>query len=187
MILKSPGFNNFTQGVEYILKSLKDLYIAAKNSYEESAAVKAYTNQIDSYLESHPDLYFSNLQYVIESSYGLETFVPFIEKYGIPFQGISTVKDCLAQCKNKCKWSGKDDSSYTEAEEFLEDYIHAHKNSYIMYEAFEDDLDERYIEAYYKTFQRSKMEKSIFLLFLKDMEMDAFPIYWFTQKQIDPS
>ena len=64
MILKSPGFNNFTQGVEYILKSLKDLYIAAKNSYEESAAVKAYTNQIDSYLESHPDLYFSNLQYV---------------------------------------------------------------------------------------------------------------------------
>ena len=156
MILKSPGFNNFTQGVEYILKSLKDLYIAAKNSYEESAAVKAYTNQIDSYLESHPDLYFSNLQYVIESSYGLETFVPFIEKYGIPFQGISTVKDCLAQCKNKCKWSGKDDSSYTEAEEFLEDYIHTYKNSYIMYEAFEDDLDERYIEAYYKNFPKIK-------------------------------
>ena len=159
MILKSPGFNNFTQGVEYILKSLKDLYIAAKNSYEESAAVKAYTNQIDSYLESHPDLYFSNLQYVIESSYGLETFVPFIERYGIPFQGISTVKDCLAQCKNKCKWSGKDDSSYTEAEEFLEDYIHAHKNSYIMYEAFEDDLDERYIEAYYKNFPKIKNGK----------------------------
>ena len=141
------------------MKSLKDLYIAAKNSYEESAAVKAYVNQIDSYLESKPYLYFSNLPYVIESSYGLETFVPFIEKYGIPLQGISTVKHCLAQCKNKCKWSGKDDSSYTEAEKFLEKYIHTYKNSYIMYEAFEEDLDERYIEAYYKNFPKIKNGK----------------------------
>ena len=80
------------KGVEHILKSMKDLYTAAKAAYTGSPLIKEYTDLIDQYMESNPYEYFRNMQYILESSYGIKTLIPFMEKHGIPFHGIDSVK-----------------------------------------------------------------------------------------------
>ena len=135
----------------YIMKDIKKLYLAAKQS-GKTHDVDAYVECVREFLESNPFQYISNLEYIISSSIGLSTLKEFVDYNGISIASYNGIMDCLTESAKQCRLRSKSDIAYQESIDMMKSYKHQYQNCFTMFEAFQDDIGDRYIEAYYKNF-----------------------------------
>lgn len=132
------------------MKDIKSLYLAAKTS-GKSKDIASYTEAINHLLESDPNGYILNLEYIIKSDIGLKTIEPFIEKYGFPIALYDTMVESLNACIERCHQLKKDDSLYTEMVTYFENWKLDHLNCFMMFENFGSNLPSNYVSTYYES------------------------------------
>lgn len=132
------------------MKDIKSLYLAAKTS-GKSKDIASYTEAINHLLESDPNGYILNLEYIIKSDIGLKTIEPFVEKYGFPIALYDTMVESLNACIEKCHQLKKDDSLYTEMVTYFENWKLDHLNCFMMFENFGSNLPSNYVSTYYES------------------------------------
>jgi hypothetical protein len=143
------------------LKDIKLLYQSAKSSGLQSD-INNYIEAVNNSLQNDPYLYASNLEYIITSNHGVKTFREFIEKYGIPLIKYDSIMESFDNAIKQCKYRGIDSSIYNESKEMLESFKNEYKNSFIMFEAYKDELDashDEYTKLYYNEYFNSNIPK----------------------------
>mgnify|MGYP003571253655 CR=1 FL=1 len=126
---------------------IKSLFLAAKNSGSESD-VSAYLEAVKQALESPRD-YVAQLEYIIQSSTGINTLIPFIEYWGLPIAAYDTVYECVTTSLEKAKDAKVDTHSYEEAKKFLEEFRQDNIKGFMMFEYYRPDDVRPYINTYY--------------------------------------
>lgn len=133
------------------MKDIKSLYLAAKSTGRQQD-INMYMECVQDFLENHPNDYVSNLEYIISSNVGLSTLNEFVEKHGISIASYDQIMTCLEDGVKKCRYQAMDNTLYQEAIKMMESFKQKYSNCFIMFEAFQDKMSGRYIEAYYKNF-----------------------------------
>ena len=139
------------------MEDIKKLYQEAK-SYgtihtKSNPALRNYMEAVDRIASNSPKEYISNLEYIISSSYGANTFSSFLEKHKVPLSYIPKIKNVIKKLKNKNE-DNKLSDTYSEMISVMESYENKYSNCMDMAIYFEDCLDDRYLEAYYTNFPK---------------------------------
>ena len=131
------------------MKDIKMLYLTARNSGREED-VLTYNEAINEIVENRPYDYLPHLEYIISSSIGVNTFLPFVEKYGFPIAAYDDSMTCFKNCREKCIAKGYDGTKYEECISWLENYRKSHIHAFAMYEFYNNDDSAEYISTFYK-------------------------------------
>ena len=139
------------------MEDIKKLYQEAK-AYgtihtKSNPALRNYMEAVDRIASNSPKEYISNLEYIISSSYGANTFSSFLEKHKVPLSYIPKIKNAIKTLKNKNE-DNKLSDTYSEMISVMESYENKYSNCMDMAIYFEDCLDDRYLEAYYTNFPK---------------------------------
>lgn len=139
------------------MEDIKKLYQEAK-AYatihtKSNPALRNYMEAVDRIASNSPKEYISNLEYIISSSYGANTFSSFLEKHKVPLSYIPKIKNAIKKLKNKNE-DNKLSDTYSEMISVMESYENKYSNCMDMAIYFEDCLDDRYLEAYYTNFPK---------------------------------
>lgn len=156
------------------MKDIKSLYLTAKTSGKTND-VSAYTEAINELLESNPNGYISNLEYIIKSDIGLKTFGTFIEKYGLPIACYDMVMEQLNECVRKSEVMGKDSSLYKEAVNSLIDFRTKYAGCFMMESYFHDKLPENYVSTYYSINENGVQNRKLIAGLIKEYGEAAIP------------
>lgn len=141
------------------MKDIKTLYLTARSSGKQTD-IAAYTEAINDLLKTDPYSYLSNLEYIISSSIGLDTWDSFVAENGFPLACYNDIVACFEKCIDKCDKCDKDASKYREAKEKLESFYDSHKHCVSMYESYSSNImrdgksygehiTQLYVETYY--------------------------------------
>lgn len=139
------------------MEDIKKLYQEAK-AYgtihtKSNPALRNYMEAVDRITSNSPKEYISNLEYIISSSYGANTFSSFLEKHKVPLSYIPKIKNVIKTLKNKNE-DNKLSDTYSDMINVMESYENKYSNCMDMAIYFEDCLDDRYLEAYYTNFPK---------------------------------
>lgn len=139
------------------MEDIKKLYQEAK-AYgtihtKSNPALRNYMEAVDRIASNSPKEYISNLEYIISSSYGANTFSSFLEKHKVPLSYIPKIKNVIKTLKNKNE-DNKLSDTYSDMINVMESYENKYSNCMDMAIYFEDCLDDRYLEAYYTNFPK---------------------------------
>lgn len=139
------------------MEDIKKLYQEAK-AYgtihtKSNPALRNYMEAVDRIASNCPKEYISNLEYIISSSYGANTFSSFLEKHKVPLSYIPKIKNAIKTLKNKNE-DNKLSDTYSDMINVMESYENKYSNCMDMAIYFEDCLDDRYLEAYYTNFPK---------------------------------
>lgn len=139
------------------MEDIKKLYQEAK-AYgtihtKSNPALRNYMEAVDHIASNSPKEYISNLEYIISSSYGANTFSSFLEKHKVPLSYIPKIKNVIKKLKNKNE-DNKLSDTYSDMISVMESYENKYSNCMDMAIYFEDCLDDRYLEAYYMNFPK---------------------------------
>ena len=139
------------------MEDIKKLYQEAK-AYgtihtKSNPALRNYMEAVDRIASNSPKEYISNLEYIISSSYGANTFSSFLEKHKVPLSYIPKIKNAIKTLKNKNE-DNKLSDTYSDMISVMESYENKYSNCMDMAIYFEDCLDDRYLEAYYTNFPK---------------------------------
>ena len=136
------------------MEDIKSLYLAAKSS-GNTKDIAAYREAVQELLESNPNGYMSNLEYIISSSIGVNTWGSFVEKYGLSVACYDDVVDIFESCLEKAEAAKQDTSIYEKSLKDLEEFREKYSNCFMMY-GHVNILNEKlygkesaYIESYY--------------------------------------
>lgn len=139
------------------MEDIKKLYQEAK-AYgaihsKSNSVLRNYMEAVDRIVSNSPKEYISNLEYIISSSYGANTFSSFLEKHKVPLSYIPKIKNVIKKLKNKNE-DNKLSDTYSDMISVMESYENKYSNCMDMAIYFEDCLDDRYLEAYYTNFPK---------------------------------
>ena len=146
------------------MEDIKKLYQEAK-AYgaihsKSNSVLRNYTEAVDRIASNSPKEYISNLEYIISSSYGANTFSSFLEKHKVPLSYIPKIKNVINKLKNKNE-DNKLSDTYSDMISVMESYENKYSNCMDMAIYFEDCLDDRYLEAYYTNFPKLSTNKNV--------------------------
>lgn len=130
------------------MKDIKSLYLAAKSSMKPSD-ISSYESAVHEILESNPQGYISNLEYIISSDIGLRSLKEFVETKGLPIRCYDSVMAVLEKCLEKCQSRKKDDAAYKEAISYMESFRHKYAGCFMMESFFSEQASDDYVETYY--------------------------------------
>lgn len=144
------------------MKSIKDLYLEykrAKSDKDRMDLAIAFEESVISIFESTPKniLFHPDLEYIISSKIGLESFNNYIEKYGLPIAEYDRVLNLYNKKLKECDQSRayyKDKNKTIMYEEYADSInkLNRRKNKYekcfAMFENYKDDYN--YTQAYYE-------------------------------------
>jgi len=131
------------------MEDIKTLYHAARSS-GRPVDIEKYLEAVDDLLMNKPNEYLLNLEYIISSTSTLNTLDTFIEKYGLSLASYGVVMKYLESAIKKCGQQAKDNTPYLEATRRMESFKNKYKYNFIMFEAFEDNLELGYVNHYYE-------------------------------------
>lgn len=133
------------------MKDIKTLYLTAKRSGKQTDLF-SYTEAVRELLESDPNGFISNLEYIITSDINLPKLNQFVEKYGLAIPLCDTIIEHLEQSVDKCRIFGKDPTEFIESLNGFKEFKSINKKLVDMYEYYSDDNPDtmkKYIESYY--------------------------------------
>lgn len=144
------------------MKSIKDLYLEykrAKSDKDRMDLAIAFEESVISIFETTPKnlLFHPDLEYIISSKIGMESFNNYIEKYGLPIAEYNRVLNLYNKKLKECDQSRayyKDKNKTIMHEEYADSInkLNRKKNKYekcfAMFENYKDDCN--YTQAYYE-------------------------------------
>ena len=129
------------------MKDIKSLFEAAKSSGRENDILQ-YSQAISESLQTPTD-YLSNLEYIISSNLGLNTFKEFTHQYGLSIPCYDKVTSIIERCINTLSKRNSSDSEYTQMLESLNNFRSKYAKCFAMYEYYAgEDLGD-YVRTYY--------------------------------------
>ncbi len=126
---------------------IKSLYLTAKSSGMKRDADRYYES-IDRIAKEDPYSYITQLEYIISSDKGLQTFEEFIKINNISIGSFNDISDAITNTIEKYENASIDKSVYEFAVNFIDDFSNKYNASISMYDNF-DDLNDDYFESYY--------------------------------------
>lgn len=133
------------------MKDIKSLYLAAKAS-GNNADIAAYNEAVNEAFTNNPSEYILQLEYIIQSSVGIETFVPFVEKYGLPICLFEKTYDSLANAKKKMTNRGCKTEAYDTAMAKLDAMHEKYAACFVMYDYITESVSNNYVNTYYHVY-----------------------------------
>lgn len=131
------------------MKDIKTLCLTAKRSGKPTD-ISSYTEAVKELLESDPNDFITNLEYIITSDIGLTRLDDFAERYGMAVPLCNDIINLLEQAVQKCNTLKKDPSIYESYLEKYKMYRKDHHSHFDMYEYYADDIsDSDYVRAFY--------------------------------------
>lgn len=136
---------------------MKDIQ-SIKNSYKQAklsptrANLTAYKEAVDNAFNTNPVGYVLQLEYIISSSIGVDTLIPFIEKYGLPVSLFEKTCAHLKDCKKKLEKENIDSTEYEKVESYIDNMMDKYGPCIAMNEYITNDFEsiqDKYYEAYY--------------------------------------
>jgi len=129
------------------MTDIKTLYETAK--YNKNAFnINAYKNAISEYLESPVD-YITNIEYIIQSSIGLNTFKEFMNKYDIPVGVYDYLIENFEKCIKKCEDNKINSTLYKECLNSLNNLKSENIKFLVMHEYYSQNNSRKYLETFY--------------------------------------
>lgn len=132
------------------MKDIKSLYLNARLSNRD-ADIIAYKEAVNAAFNNDPSKYVLQLEYIISSSVGIGTVIPFIEKYGLPISLFEKTKECVDKCKKKLEDRKDDISEYVKVENYLNAFHEKYAKCFAMNDYLIESANPDYINAYYST------------------------------------
>lgn len=132
------------------MKDIKSLYLNARLSNRE-ADIIAYQEAVNDAFNNDPSKYVLQLEYIISSSVGIGTVIPFIEKYGLPISLFEKAEECVAKCKKKLEDRKEDTAEYVKVENYLNSFHEKYAKCFAMNDYLIESRNHDYINAYYST------------------------------------
>lgn len=163
---------------------IKSLYNAAKTRGWNSD-ISAYVEAVNTLLNSNPNNYVTNLEYIVSSSPGAESFLEFVERYGLCLGLYNEAKELVEEAIHKCERDGKPAGAFEKVKEWLESFYTDHYNEFAMYEWYCDELDESYIDTYYGFNKNGIQNRNLVNGMIKKFGEAAVPDMIITAKNID--
>lgn len=133
------------------MKDIKSLYLAAKAS-GNNADIAAYNEAVNEAFTNNPSEYILQLEYIIQSSVGIETFVPFVEKYGLPICLFEKTYDSLANAKKKMVNRGCKTEAYDTAMAKLDAMHEKYAACFVMHDYITESVSNNYVDTYYHVY-----------------------------------
>lgn len=156
------------------MKDIKSLYNSAK--YEPTAEnISAYKEAINDLMENSPYDYVSKAEYIITSSFGSNTLNSFIEKDGLPIASFNNIMSILESAIKKCKSKDINYDSFKEAYNGLIDFREKYEKCFDMFDYYNEDNNELYIETYYGKNKDDIPNKNIISGMIKSFKELAIP------------
>ena len=156
------------------MKDIKSLYNSAK--YEPTAEnISAYKEAINDLMENSPYEYVSKAEYIITSSFGANTLNSFIEKNGLPIASFNNIMSILESTIKKCKSNDINYDSFKEAYNGLIDFREKYEKCFDMFDYYNEDNNESYIETYYGKNKDDIPNKNIISGMIKSFKELAIP------------
>ena len=141
------------------MNNIKMLYNKAK--YEKTiSAISEYNEAIKEYLESPYD-YITNIEYIISSSIGIQTFKEFLSRYDIPICTYDYLIENFNKCIDKCKKANLDSSIYIEYKDLISKLKKDNMKLVTMYEFYNDNNKDRYIKTFYGVTENGSNSRNI--------------------------
>lgn len=165
------------------MDNIKSLYFAARNSGRNSD-IAAYNEAVNNLLNSDPNAYLSNLEYIISSSSGVKTFKEFVDKYGFSLSLYDEAMSYVDQAIGRCSTFGKDDSSFVECKDWMESFRKDNIHAFAMYEWYKDDSTDDYRKSYYSFNEKGIQNSKLPLGMMKAFKEEAIPDIIITAKNI---
>lgn len=131
-------------GFDQAMKDIKTLYQAAKSG--GSNDISAYIEAVNDLAKNDRSNYFLMVEYIISSSVGLETLVPFIESGGLPIAGYEPLVEQIENCIRKCEVARADKTPYTEALAYLKTFRERYEHCFKMFESSFDSFMEKRLQ-----------------------------------------
>lgn len=131
------------------MSDFKKLYFQARMGRQSD--ISSYVEAVQNAFANDPADYILNLEYIITSSTGLQTFKPFIEKYGLPIAAYESTMELLEKCVERCETQQKDASLYKEAISHLEAYKEKYHGAFDMFDYYSEGNEGEYIRTYYSS------------------------------------
>lgn len=156
------------------MKDIKSLYNSAK--YKPTAEnISAYKEAINDLMENSPYEYVSKAEYIITSSFGANTLNSFIEKNGLPIASFNNIMSILESAIKKCKSNDINYDSFKEAYNALIDFREKYEKCFDMFDYYNEDNNESYIETYYGKNKDDIPNKNIISGMIKSFKELAIP------------
>lgn len=130
------------------MEDIKSLYTSAKTR-GWNTDISNYIEAVNTLLDSNPKDYATNLEYIITSSPGTESFLEFVDKYGLCLGLYNEAMNLINESIHKCERDNKPSDSFVKTKEWLEDFHKNHVNEFAMFEWYSDSYNDEYIETYY--------------------------------------
>ena len=129
------------------MKDIKSLHRQAKFGSQADRA--SYAEAVTTLLGSPTD-YLANLEYIISSSVGLDTFHQFRERYHLPICGYRRLMEITDELIGKANIHGVNEDGYLNLYDEAYRYLEDHEHLVAMYEAYEAELPSTYLNTYYR-------------------------------------
>lgn len=142
------------------MKDIKALFEAAKNGGSDFD-ILSYTDAINECMQTPTD-YISNLEYIISSSIGVETFKEFANKYGSSIATHEEVSSIVESCIDKMEKRGIDSSQYQRILESLNEFRKKYVQCFAMYEFYAGEDIQDYTRTYY-SFNENGVQNKLLL------------------------
>ena len=134
-------------GLITISKDIKALYSAAKLGADKDR--EAYAQAVMEATAS-PITYVTNLEYIISSGVGLESFQEFKENYSLPLGGYRKLLECVEVAIEKAEMSTRvNKEPYEALKEWANAHLDKHQHLMAMFENYEGELDGSYLRVFY--------------------------------------
>ena len=165
------------------MKDIKSLYLTAKNRGWD-ADISAYNEAVNELLKSDPNTYVSNLEYIISSSSGIDTFKEFVSTYGFSVALYEHAMGIVEDCIHKCERDGKPTTSFIEAKELMEKFRKENIHSFAMYEWYRNEDMSSYISTYYSMNPNGIQNRKLVKGMIDKFSEAAIPDILITAKQM---
>lgn len=130
------------------MEDIKLLYTTAKTR-GWNTDISTYIESVNNLLDSNPNEYVMNLEYIITSSPGAESFLEFVDKYGLCLGLYNEAMDLINESIHRCERDNKPVDVFIKTKEWLESFHKDHVNEFAMYEWYTESWNDEYIKTYY--------------------------------------
>lgn len=158
------------------MKDIKELYRNAKHN-KDPKSISDYDECVQDLFLNDPATYILESEYIIKSSNGLKTLIPFIETYGLPISVYEKVNSCLHECYESYNARGIKNNPYADLINYMESFYNKYKNSIAMFEYVIDDNfnPNHYIKTYYGFNESGHQNRELVKGMIKEFGEAAIP------------
>ena len=139
------------------MKDIKSLFEAAKRSGSDND-ILSYTEAVNQSCKTPTD-YISNLEYIISSSIGLDTFHGFIKENGLSIPLHEEATSIIEKCVESFEKHGMKDETYEKVFESLNAFREKYIRCFAMFEYYAGDEIHDYTRTYYSFTENGKQNR----------------------------